>query len=216
MAGSADLISEVVGVRERTLAAGNARIQLVSELLLESPRREPSAFGRLVARTAKAAGAMLMRTPLRRLNFRRRVGEGVIDMVGRRYMLDYGHFAVLYTEGKLWGGRSGRAIATLEPWDEERPREPLWLLDLLAGLTEATEIDTEVVRGTPCRHLRVAVDVSRASKATPGGVAVPARSSFNELLALPMEVWSDDPTCGGCTSAWNATGPRPWNCGTWA
>lgn len=113
-------------------------------------------------------------------------------MRGRRYMLDYGHYARLHAEGKTWGGRSGRAIATLEPEDHEHPLTPLWLLDLLAGLTEATEVDSEVVRGTPCRHLRVAVDASRASKATPGGVPVPSRPSLEELLALPMEVWIDE------------------------
>ncbi|MGH2395184.1 MAG: hypothetical protein ACRDGH_17115 [Candidatus Limnocylindria bacterium] len=196
MEGSADPLTDVVRARERTLAAGSARIQLVSELIFRSSPRDQmaSAFSRLTWRTAKAVGRMLMRTVFRKLDFRRMTAEGVIDMPGRRYRLAQGHYAWLYAEGKLWPGWSRRAIATLEPWEEDEPRppEPLWLLDLLAGVTDATEIGTEVVRGTPCRHLRVVVDASRASQAIPGGVPVPARPSFEELLALPMEVWIDD------------------------
>ena len=167
MEGSADPLTDVVRARERTLAAGSARIQLVSELIFRSSPwdQTASAFSRLTWRTAKAVGRMLMRTVFRKLDFRRMTAEGVIDMPGRRYRLAQGHYAWLYAEGKLWPGWSRRAIATLEPWEEDEPRrpEPLWLLDLLAGVTDTTEIGTEVVRRTPCRHLRVVVDASRVA-----------------------------------------------------
>lgn len=43
MEGPADLITDVVGSRERTLMAGGARIQLVSGMIFESPRPESEA-----------------------------------------------------------------------------------------------------------------------------------------------------------------------------
>jgi hypothetical protein len=68
----------------------------------------------------------------------------------------------------------------------------LWLLDLLAGLTVATDEGGADVRGTACRHFSTTVDVSRASNVTPGGVAVPRLRRYEDLLALPVAVWIDD------------------------
>jgi hypothetical protein len=98
-------------------------------------------------------------------DFRPQTAEGVIDVTGRRYMLDYRHYARLSADGQEWDGRSGRAIATLPPNREAVPT-PLWLLDLLAGLTEAIDLDTEDVRGAPCRRLATKADLSRAPLTT--------------------------------------------------
>ena len=43
-----------------------------------------------------------------------------------------------------------------------------------------------------CRHLGCTADLSRASQAAAGRIAVPVRSRFEDLLALPLEVWLDD------------------------
>ena len=40
--------------------------------------------------------------------------------------------------------------------------------------------------------MRLKADLSRASRATPGGVAVPTLGRFEALLALTAEVWLDD------------------------
>lgn len=48
------------------------------------------------------------------------------------------------------------------------------------------------VYGAPCRHLEITVDLSRASRAAPGGLATPRRRRFEDLLALPAEVWLDE------------------------
>jgi hypothetical protein len=68
------------------------------------------------------------------------------------------------------------------------------LVDILAGLTAATDEGTDDVRGTPSRRFTATVDLSRASRITPGGVAVPMlmRGRFEDLLALPVEVCVDD------------------------
>ena len=68
----------------------------------------------------------------------------------------------------------------------------MWLLDLLAGVTDAADVGAEDVRGAPWRHLTGHADISRAAKVVSGAVAVPARRRFEDLLALPVDVWLDD------------------------
>jgi hypothetical protein len=138
----------------------------------------------------KAMGKPLLKRALRDFDSRRQEAEGVIDFVQRRYMLDYGHYARLFADGYEWNGRSGRLLSTLPP-DPDAIPTPLWLLDLLVGITETRDAGTEEVRGTPCRRITAKTDVSRASRDTPGGVAVPKLGRFEDLLALPIEVWVD-------------------------
>ena len=49
-------------------------------------------------------------------DFTHLVGEGVIEPGSGRYMIDFGAYAELFDGDRLFGGRSGRALATLEPW----------------------------------------------------------------------------------------------------
>ena len=65
-------------------------------------------------------------------------------------------------------------------------------MDLLAGVTSAEEAGLEDVRGTSCRHLVATADLGRASQATSGGMPVRGGKTFDELLALPVEVWIDE------------------------
>jgi len=187
-------IEALADAHARTLAAGAARIELVAEQIFDwpqMPRRRRGGLLRPVGRLAKAAGKLLLKAATRTHDFRHVSSEGVVDFAGRRYMLDHGSYAQLYAGGRHWDGRSGRPLATLPPEEDKLPT-PLWLLDILAGLTAATDEGTEDVRGTSCRRFAATVDLSRASKATPGGVAVPKLARFEELLALPVTVWIDD------------------------
>lgn len=179
---------------ERTRAAASARIELSTDHTWEMPpvpKRRRGGLMRPVTSAAKAAGKRLLRAAERRFDFRHQTAEGVIHLEERRYMLDYGSYARLYADGKEWHGRSGRRLSTLPP-DEQGLPTPLWLLDILAGLAAATDEGAEAVRGTPCRCFTATVDISRASKLTPGGVAVPVLGRFEDLLALPVEVCIDD------------------------
>lgn len=119
-----------------------------------------------------------------------------MDVAGRRFMLDYGSYARLYADGQLWHGRSGRRLATLPAHElppDATPATPLWLLDLVAGIFEASDTGGgQEVRGAACRHLSATTDLSRATKATPGGIGVPARKRFEDLLSMPVELWLDD------------------------
>jgi hypothetical protein len=154
-------------------------------------RRRQGGLLRPIRSLASAAGRSLLRRVSRKLDFRHLSAEGVLDLQARRYMLDRGGYARLGADGKEWGGPTGRPVPTRAA-DVANWPTPLWLIDVLAGLTAATPKGTEDVRGTPCRRFDVIVDLSRASKFTPGAVAAPKVGRFEDLLALPIEVWVDD------------------------
>ena len=187
-------VEAIADAHERTRRAASARIELFIDHTWEMPplpKRRRGGLMRPVISVAKAAGKQLLRAATRNVDLRHQSAEGVVDLQGRRYMLDYGSYARLYADRKEWSGRSGRPLATLPPDEHELPT-PLWLVDILAGVTAATEDVTEDVRGTTCRRFSATIDLSRASRLTPGGVAVPARGRFEDLLALPIEVCLDD------------------------
>jgi hypothetical protein len=185
---AADVLAQA---RERTLTAATARIALSLEHTWALPprsRRRQGGVLRPVTSVAKAAGRRLQQAATHR--FGHQAAEGVVDVRGRRCMLDYGSFAQLYAGGRRWDGRSGRLLSTL-PSEEPEPPTPLWLLDLLTGFTAPTDEGDEEVRGAPCRRMAATVDLSRASEATAGGLAVPALKRFDDLLALTVEVCVD-------------------------
>jgi len=180
--------------RRRTLAAGSARIVVSREWTTDMPpmpQRRRGGLLRPLMRAGKAAGKRLLTRALGDLDFRRQEAEGFIDLARRRYLLDYGHYARLFADGQEWDGRSGRLLSTLSA-DTDVVPTPLWLLDLLAGVTETRDAGTEGVRGTPCRRIAAKTDLSRASRDIPGGIAVPQLGRFEDLLALPIEVWVDE------------------------
>lgn len=185
----------IAGAHARTLAAATARIELLTDRtgdIPAMPRRRRGGLMRPVTSVTKSVGKHLFKLATRGFDFRHQSAEGVIDLQHRRYMLDYGSYARLYADGREWDGRSGRLLSTLPP-DERRLPTPLWLLDVLVGATAAIDEGTDDVRGTTCRRFTATVDLSRASKVTPSGVAVPSLvGRFEDLLALPVEVSVDD------------------------
>lgn len=180
--------------RKQTLAAGSARFELLVERGWEMPvmpYRRRGGLLRPVLNAAKSGPKRLVKFAAPDVDFRHQTAEGIIDIAGRRYMLDYGSYAHLYADGQQWDGRSGRSLATL-PRDACAVPTPLWLLDLIAGVVDASEKGSEEVRGAVCRHLAGTADLSRASQAAPEGIAVPKIKRFEDLLAVPVEVWLDD------------------------
>lgn len=182
--------------RRRTYAAGSARIEIVTEhrwKIPPMPQRRRGGLLRPLAKLGKATAKRVWRVAIRRHDLSRRTAEGVLDLVGRRSMLDHGSFAELHADGHQWSGRSGRAISTL-PADgvPGQYRSPIWLLDILSGVVSTEDHGNALIRGVTCRHLTATIDLSRASELTPGGVGVPSRKRFEELLALTADVWLDD------------------------
>jgi hypothetical protein len=95
--------------------------------------------------------------------------EGVIDLRARRYMIDFGAYAELYADGRQWGGRSGRSLASLSP-DTKHVRETPWrLLDLVGAIRAAHEIDREEIRGEICTRFTADVATDRLTTTLPAG-----------------------------------------------
>jgi hypothetical protein len=106
-------------------------------------------------------------------------------------MVDYDSYAVLQVGAEQWSGRSGRPLNTLSAAPSPIP-SPLWLVDLVAGVTSAEDHGTEEVDGQAWRHLLATTSLAEASARRPEGMASPAWDRYEELLALPVEVWLQD------------------------
>ena len=176
--------TDVLEALTRTRAAGSARVALLVEHGLNLPRftahEEPSRRRRALSAVVGAVSKPMLNAFMRRFDPLNQASVGYLDLGRRRYMMDFGHYAELYADETRWSGRSGRPVATLPPHHDAVPT-PLWLLDLLAGTTEATEVGTQDVYGTPCRHLEITADLG-----------TPRRKRFEDLLAFPAEVWLDE------------------------
>src|SRR5204862_5636257 len=97
----------------------SARIFLVTEHLWQMPPMPPprrrGGLLRPAIKLGKAGGKRLWKLATRNFDFRHHQAEGVLDLSGRRFMLDYRSYARLYADGQEWSGRSGRTVSTLPP-----------------------------------------------------------------------------------------------------
>lgn len=188
-------LDEAVACVERTLGADSARIGLHHEMDASLPSRRPRRRGgllrpfvRLAAMTARRAWEEAGR---RWTTFS---SEGFIEPSRRRHMVAVSQgWAMMLKDGRLFNGRPGQPLATLEPAATKAGPafDPWFVLDALRGLEVAALEGEEIVRGTSCRRLAVRVDIARASGATLGGVRPPEVDRYEELLALPLTVWTD-------------------------
>lgn len=205
-----DGVAAIRTARDRTTATGAARIICVTDhnwSLPErpaQPRRGP--IQRAVRGAGKAAGKGLWRVIARGKDFRHQSAEGVIDFAGRRFMIDYGSYAVLQIDGQQWSGRSGRALSTLVALPS-RVGSPLWLVDLLGGLTDAVDQGTDEVEGNTWRHWTATADLAVASAGLPHGMSSPASAS-KTCTSCRWRCGSTTPTCGASDSH-TSTRPRP-------
>jgi hypothetical protein len=164
----------IAGALARTRAAGGARIELrIGERPVPATIQQPigvlrhpmRSFARWVVKAGSAA----------------RSTEGVIDLRARRYMLS-GPYAQAYVNGRHHGGAPGRSLASLTV-HRNGAAFPLWLCDLLDGVTAARETGREEVRGAPCRVFSADFD--------PGSPVLPPRWS-TDAEGLQPAIWIDD------------------------
>jgi hypothetical protein len=195
--GSAEVADEIVACAERTLAEPSARIEFRQDWSYpktEWPRRRRrrGGFLRPVGRLAKTIVKAAWKRATRDLNFGHMIGKGILEPTTGRFMIGYGSFAQIHTDGKTFGGRSGRCLETLDPFPTPgHTEEMLWLLRLLWGATDATLEGEKLLHRTPCKKLGARVDMARASAASDDGLRTPAAGRFEELRALPRSVWID-------------------------
>lgn len=193
MEASRPPLDEVAECVERTLAAASARLQFRFEIDFSAPKRKRRRRGGLLRPLlglVKRAGWGVFRRAMRRWS---PFGlDGFIEPSRRRYMAGSGASGQVWKDGALWSGRSGQALAEVKP--SRKPPSlycPWWYLDALRGVSEATVEGDDPVRGAPCRRLAARVDLARASAAAPAGLHAPAVDRFEDLLALPLDVWID-------------------------
>jgi hypothetical protein len=167
-------VGVIAGALAGTRAAGGARIELrIGERPVPATIQQPISVlrhpMRSVARWVVKIGSAA------------RSSEGVVDLRSRRYMLS-GPYAQAYVDGKHHGGAPGRSLASLTV-DRNGAAFPLWLCDLLDGVTAAREIGRDEVRGAPCRVFSADLD--------PDSPALPPRWS-TDPEGLQPKIWIDD------------------------
>jgi hypothetical protein len=169
--------AEVVEALERTKQAGAAFCTF--EWRLSRPGDGRSRRGGLLPWLGRRLAAKLGQA---------RQGYGVVDIGAARAAIDFGHFAIVVQAGQEWSGRSGRSLASLRPGRSGR-LQPLWLFDLMSGVTEARPVGVEEAGGRACRRLAARADAVVA--ATHTDFALPSKTRLAELRAVPFEVWID-------------------------
>lgn len=190
--------STILSALEQAVAAGSARISWSTDASWTFPAGPVRERGRVstaalgVGKAAgKAIGGGLVKLLSRGRDPWHLTGEGVLDLADRRFMVEYDTHAVLQVGAEEWSGRSGRPLDTLSASPSRIP-SPLWLVDLMAGIKSAEDRGTEEVDGQAWRHLLATASLAEASARRPRGMASPARERYEELLALPVEVWLQD------------------------
>ena len=97
--------------------------------------------------------------------------HGWVDLVGRRYELDSGHFMVRVDGERRYTGRdASRLRQARRVGTSSTVLEPLWLIELLRGAVWAADIGEGEVRGVVCRRYEVVTDFPRAAAASQYGM----------------------------------------------
>jgi hypothetical protein len=161
----ADAVRAVIACAGRTLAAPSARIEFRTDWAFAAgpswrQRRSPGFAGRLARRAAKAAWGRIapgMDAAAMRETFAHQVSTGYLEPASDRYMIDSGVYAEMRMGGQHFGGLPGALVQRRHQnrAAELEPREPVALLRLLQGATEARYTGEETLRGTACRSAAV-------------------------------------------------------------
>lgn len=208
MPSDADALEEVLNALTRTVSRGTARIAFHVELSdgLDdmpksgvSPRPEGSALQRPRQRLSQQPGRLcswvLLRFARRLLNKISPIyAVGIIDFAEHRCLYHpAGKARVMMVVGdRSWEGTPGTAVAGLSATPAS-PFQPLWVFDLVRGVTEAQPIGDAELSGRRCRGFFARADLNRAADAASYDVAVPVKvNQIGELKRIPMTVWVDD------------------------
>ena len=201
-AGGAADVREVIARADQTLAEPSARIEFRIDTVLpeRSPRPRRGPLGRLARLAARVAWERIapgVSAADLREAFTHQVGEGFLEAAARRYQIDYGPYAQMYIDGNRFGGQPGHPV---QPRHRdhlpEQSYDPLGLLMLLQGTTDAQHVRDETVRGTPCRmvavragsaELTVWVDDQHGRRIRVGEHASSGQASVSRTVTL--ELW---------------------------
>ena len=163
-ADPAGALAAVIACAAGTLAAPSARVEIRSDADLGRPperaqRRRPGLVGRLAGRAARGIlgrvapdiGAAELREA--REAFLHQFGAGFVEPAAGRYLIDFGGWAQVLTDGRRFSGRSGEPLGPRYEnrlWRSRRD-DPLDALRRLQAATAARWVGEETVRLTRCR-----------------------------------------------------------------
>jgi hypothetical protein len=156
-------LAAVTACAARTLTADSARLEIRSDTDLgrdpePEPRRRPGLIGRLAGRAVTGVlGRVAPETDpaeLREL-FLHQLGAGFVEHAADRYLIDFGGWAQVLTDGRRFSGLSGEPLGPRYEKRPGRPRkdDPLDALRRLQAATTARWSGEETVRRTRCRVL---------------------------------------------------------------
>jgi hypothetical protein len=163
-ADPAGALAAVTACAARTLTAPSARVEIRSDADLgrqpeRAQRRRPGLVGRLARRAAQGIlgrvapeiGAAEMREL--REAFLHQLGAGFVEPAAGRYLIDFGGWAQVLTDGRRFSGRSGQPLGRRyeNPLGWNRRDDPFDALRRLQAATAARWVGEETVRRTHCR-----------------------------------------------------------------
>lgn len=191
MPGAGEPVDVVRGALERIASRGVARVELRSSInVIEVIRGFPGGWMRWpLERVMKGREELFRRVETHQV--------GALDFRGHRWTgthPDLPAQAGLIVGNRRWTGASGTPVASLSARWISPVLNPVWLFDLVRGVTEARAGDEEVLGGLSCRRLSVRASLSRANQAAPYDMALKV-AERNEVWAdlerIPAEVWVD-------------------------
>jgi hypothetical protein len=166
----------IAACARRTLAEPSAKIALKVDWEI-APALEPSLAGRLLTNVIKTGWHIATG----RMNPGHLAGEGFLEPSAGRYMIDFGRWAELHTDGTTFSGPQEHALS--RALRRDGPGDALRLLGLLAGTTEAHLEGTEMLRGAPCRKYTLRADADHAEEVTGLRGLRPGKKRMVELSA---------------------------------
>jgi len=182
-AAAAGRAEDIIACLDRTLAGPSARMRFTRETDFSASdirrRRRRGGLLRPVGKLAKQVVKTGWKLSTHGFSFRHLAAEEFIEPASSRYAVDFGSYAELSIDGQLFGGLSGRALSTLDPWPKRmKMPDPWWMLAVLRGAAEADLEESEAVAGRSCKRFATRVDLERASQASPPGLYTPSAERF--------------------------------------
>jgi len=165
----ASALEAVIAAREDLKAAQTTRFRF--SMAMTWPDDVPRPRNRLVRLAMRLGG-----------RFSRFTVVGLLDVSRRRYLATSGSEAVLHADGLVYKGKPG---TPLEEGRRDRGLTPLWMVDLLAGVTAAADLPT--VGADLPREVEASVDFGRAADASPS-FHLPGFSSTEDWRARPVRL----------------------------
>ncbi len=198
MTDQASATEQILAALEHTVSRGSARITLRCEIALpdevfasasRGPRQQGGSPRRRLRRAAGHAAGQVFYWGSRRVleHYSKPMmagADGVLDLASHRCVSRYPGLSKseLIVEDRRWYGEPGTAVDGLTA-GRASATQPLWLLDLIRGVTDAQEHAPEEVDGASARRFSAQADLHRAAAAVSYRMALPSNTTYLDELA---------------------------------